>query len=329
MKILYLYRHPAMGFSIGKVFQPIEKMMSDTNEVDSFSMPCIGYSPLSLIRNVWATWQVIRKKKYDIIHITGQEHYLIPFLCRKKLVVTVHDLQSIISTEKGLSGRIKHFFFIKTLPWAQYLTCISEKSKSELMDVCGIEANKISVIHNSFDEAYYAYRPKMEEEHKPIILHIGVTPNKNLFRVMKALEGLHCHLRIIGNPPKDILEPIFLDYSIVSGLSDETMFQEYCNCDVVSFPSLYEGFGMPIIEGQAIGRVVVTSHISPMKEVAGDGAIFVDPYDVDSIRRGFIEAIEKPQSYIDKGLENIKRFSLKEISCKYLDLYKEVCSTLR
>ena len=97
MKILYLYRNRAMGYSIGKVFAPIEKAISKYEEVDSLSMPAYGYSIKSLLQNISVVRKKVAQEQYDVIHITGQENYLIPFLDKSKLVVTVHDLDSIIS----------------------------------------------------------------------------------------------------------------------------------------------------------------------------------------------------------------------------------------
>lgn len=80
MKILFIYRHPSMGFSIGKVFRPIEEEMKKYAEVDSIYMPTSQYSLNSIWQNIKTTRKAINSKKYDIVHITGTEHYLIPFL---------------------------------------------------------------------------------------------------------------------------------------------------------------------------------------------------------------------------------------------------------
>ena len=81
-----------MGFSIGKVFRPIEEEMKKYAEVDSIYMPTSQYSLNSIWQNIKTTRKAINSKKYDIVHITGTEHYLIPFLLGEKVVVTVHDL---------------------------------------------------------------------------------------------------------------------------------------------------------------------------------------------------------------------------------------------
>ena len=75
-------------------------------------------------------------------------------------------------------------------------------------------------------------------------------------------------------------------------LTHEEIVSEDRKADIINFPSLFEGFGMPIIEGQATGRIVITSNLSPMKEVAGNGAILVDPYSVNEIRNAYLSVIQ-------------------------------------
>ena len=118
-----------------------------------------------------------------------------------------------------------------------------------------------------------------------------------------------------------------INYIYKSDLSDQEILKEYINCDIVSFPTLYEGFGMPIIEGQAVGRVVLTSDLEPMKEMAGDAALLVDPYSIESIRNGIMKLIKNHHyrdDLIKRGLENIERFKLPAIVKQYMDLYTKL-----
>jgi glycosyltransferase involved in cell wall biosynthesis len=109
---------------------------------------------------------------------------------------------------------------------------------------------------------------------------------------------------------------------IDSNVSDAEIIQAYRECDVVCFPSLYEGFGLPIIEGQAIGRPVVTSDLLPMSSIAGKGAVLVNPYSVDSITKGIVYALENSETLIKEGINNADRFSLKHIVGQYMSLYE-------
>ena len=294
MKILYIYRHPDMGFSIGKVFRPIEEKMKKYAEVDSIYLPVANYSPKGFWKNIRYAQKASLTKKYDIIHITGSEHYLIPFLRKQKVVVTVHDLGFFTIIKKNfISKFFKKILFINTLAYADKVTFISEKSEKESRELVRIKSDKCIVIHNPVGEDF-RFIPHTFNENCPTILHIGTLPRKNLINTIYALRGIPCKLSIIGklnDKQLSALKDTKVAFVNKIGLTDKEIVEEYINCDIVNFPSLYEGFGMPILEGQATGRVVVTSDCYPMKEVAGLGAVFVNPESIDSIRERYIKVI--------------------------------------
>lgn len=327
MNILYIYRNSAFGYSIGKVFKPVEKEMQNYAEVDSIELPVANYSLCGLWRNIRCAQRAVKQKKYDIVHITGSEHYLIPFLWGQKIVVTVHDLGSIFNAKiNRLSNAVKKCMFISTLKYASFVTFISNESCREAIENVAIDQNRIGVVPNAVDSSYIQ-SPKLFNSECPTILHIGVKSNKNLIRVAQALEGVKCKLRIIGElsiEQQSALRDFHIDYSSISKLTDDEIYEEYKNCDIVSFPSLYEGFGMPIIEGQSVGRVVVTSDMSPMKEVAGDGAILVNPYDVESIKCGFIKAIVDNDKYVVMGCQNVVKYNLSHVVDEYRQIYASI-----
>ena len=161
----------------------------------------------------------------------------------------------------------------------------------------------------------------------PIILHIGTGSNKNIESTAIALKGFPCKLNIVGKiteGQKMLLNLYQIDYECVYGLTDDEILDAYRNCDIVNFPSLYEGFGMPIIEGQSIGRPVLTSNLSPMKEVAGNASVLVNPTCPNSIRTGYEHLLEHSDEYIEKGFLNVKRFALAQIVGQYLDIYNKI-----
>lgn len=324
MKVLYIYRHPNMGFSIGKVFKPIEEEMRKYAEVDSVYMPVANYKPIGLWKNIRAAQKAVKQKKYDIVHITGDAHYLIPFLKGQKIVMTVHDLGFFTNNWPSVRAVWKYLLWIRTLPMADCVTFISEKSKNEAERFVCFKKGQAYVVLNPVGKEFIHY-PKEINTQYPTILHIGTKPNKNIERTAIALKGYPCKLRIVGNLSESqqiILNSSKIQYEVVSSLTDEEILQEYIHCDYVNFPSLYEGFGMPIIEGQAIGRPILTSNISPMKEIAGDAAVIIEPTKPEDIRIGYEEIAVSVEKYVKKGLENVKRFSLEKITKQYFDIYK-------
>ena len=148
-----------MGFSIGKVFKPIEEEMRKYAEVDSVYLPCSNYQPKSLWKNIRAARKAVSKKHYDIIHITGAEHYLIPFLNRYRTVVTVHDLGFYTNHKKSLRTIWKYLTFVKTLEMADYTTYISQKSMDEADKYINIRNDRKIVISNPVGKEY-SYLPK-------------------------------------------------------------------------------------------------------------------------------------------------------------------------
>ena len=315
-----------MGFSIGKVFKPIENALKDYGDVSYIELPCGNYSVSSLCKNIAALKQHLRVNRYDIVHITGAEHYLLPFIRKENTICTVHDLGFYTQQTNILKKIKKRLLWINTLKYADALTFISEKSKNEALSLVDLNPSKCYVVHNPVDSSY-RFSKKVFNKANPVILHIGTKSNKNLERIAEALKGMDITMRIVGklnDTQIAALNANGIHFTNVFNLSDEQIKEEYENCDIVSFPSLYEGFGMPIIEGNAIGRVVVTSNLSPMKEIAGGAAILVNPLDVKSIRNGFKKAIMEGETFIEKGLRNAERFDLKAIFEQYIEIYNKV-----
>ena len=207
-------------------------------------MPTSQYSLNSIWQNIKTTRKAINSKKYDIVHITGTEHYLIPFLLGEKVVVTVHDLGHYFDIH-GLKKILFWIMQIFSLKFAKAITCISNFTVQELKKTISIKNNKISVIFNEVDKNF-SFKEKEFNKDYPVI------------------NDIKCKLRIIGeitNKELDLLQKYKTDYSFASNLSDNDLLKEYQNADIINFPSCHEGFGMPIIEGQAVGRIVVTSNI--------------------------------------------------------------------
>ncbi|WP_282117800.1 glycosyltransferase [Maribacter aquivivus] len=323
MKITYFFRHPKVGFSIQRVFQTVNKSISKNTEIEEIFLPSPKSNLLSILKNGFFS----RKHQGSINHITGDAHYLTYFLPTNKTIVTVHDIM-YYSYLKGLKKIIWKYLYINSLKKAHKIIFISEFAKEQVLNEINLPNELYTVIPNPVSCDFIKKEKKFNKS-KPIILHIGAhSDRKNLKRSIIALKDIMCHLRIIGKlnlETKELLQKHNIEYSNAIDLNNSEIVSEYEKCDIVNFPSLFEGFGMPIIEGQAVGRVVITSNISPMKYVAGGGAVLVDPIDIASITLAYREVIENDilrSKIIDKGFENIKHYQVKTIAEKYIDIYK-------
>jgi glycosyltransferase involved in cell wall biosynthesis len=215
--------------------------------------------------------------------------------------------------------------------WAETITVISSATLEELLGYIPEAKGKVKVIMNCIPSEYQPF-PRTLNAQKPIILQIGTNPNKNIERVAEALQGVSCHWRIIGcltPEQRRSIESHSIEFSNVYDLSDEQMLREYHECDALVFVSTYEGFGMPIVEAQAVGRPVVTSNLSSMPEVAGEAAVLVDPLDISSIRTAILKVIsdsEYREQIVQRGFENVKRFRPESIALEYFSIYQKLIS---
>ncbi len=335
MEIVYFSRNPNAGFSIKKVFGPIINHIASNSDcsVSNYEMPNVGASLLSIIKNIVFVFK--HRSKKGINHITGDITYCAIALIFCKSVITIHDTYDLDHSASTFKEKIKNyiyglFWFIIPILLSNKTTCISSKSTDRLKShLPKFLHKKIVVIHNPVDNSL-VYTPILNSTNEPRILHIGTKENKNLNRLVISLKGVKCRLDVIGrlnDKQQFLLDESGIKYNNRWNLTDAEIVEAYRNCDIVAFVSLYEGFGMPIIEAQSSGRAVVTSNIEPMLSIAGSNAVIADPYDIKSIKSCFVKLINDPQYYqstIQSGLDNVVQYKVESIAAKYLELYNEL-----
>lgn len=313
-------RKKGEGFSIEEVFNVLlDYLHSQKKELPSKSSSVYG-----ILNNIIHA----RKHRKTISHISGDIHY-IALGTGKNTVLTIHDIKSIIKGNIFRKLIFKALWFWIPALIVSKITVISNFTKNELTKIIPFARNKIIVIYNPYNQKI-VFQTKSFNKIKPNILHIGTKENKNLIRVIQAISKINCHLTIVGTltvEQTQYLQKYKISYSNEVNVSFDRIAALYCECDIVSFPSLYEGFGMPILEGNKAGRVVLSSNVCSMPEIAGNSACLVDPTNVLSIRNGFQKIIEEEdyrEKLIKNGWENLKRFTPETIAQQYNNLYQEL-----
>ena len=187
------------------------------------------------------------------------------------------------------------FWFWLPAFFTKKITVISEFTKQQLTAIIPSFTHKITVVYNPV-------HPKIQPHIKdfnmtPTILLLGTKSNKNLERSLQAIKDIPCKVVIVGElsaAQTRLLASLKISYTHKQNIPFDAIVTCYKQADIVCFPSLYEGFGMPIIEAQATGRVVLSSNIGAMKEIAGNRGTPCRPLQRCCYKRGYFKNHERP-----------------------------------
>lgn len=316
-------RRGASNFSLEFIFEDLRRRVGERLRIEAVVAPFVSQGFFRrLIITLHAWWY-----QGDITHITGDITFAALLLSPRNTIITVLDC-GILYRKKGIQRwLIKKIWFDWPMARCRWITTISHSSANDIAQQCDVDIEKLKVIPVSISESFQ-YCPKNFDDKCPRILQVGTAPNKNIERVIQALQGIPCTLVIIGrisNELEEKLEAANIKYENFHSLSQEEVVKEYQLADLVCFVSTYEGFGMPILEAQATGRVVVTSDCFSMPEVAGQGALLANPESIPSIREAILRVIQDAalrKQLIENGIKNIRRFRGDVIALQFEDLYR-------
>ena len=289
------------------------------------------------------TLPALKKKQYDILHPTYFDSYFIPYLNRKPLVVTFHDMihekfshqfheltfdRGILERKKALAHQ------------ADRIIAVSESTKRDLVEILNVEPQKIEVIYHgcSFPPATDEMPENPVSTLKPYVLFVG-TRNvyKNFTGLLNAIHPvLKRHgLRLIcagggdfKNAEKELIQSLGLaDLVEQQPITDQVLRKLYRQAVAFVFPSLYEGFGLPILEAFDCNCPCIINDCSSLPEVAGDAALYVNFAEPDTLINAVEQVLgdtELRQQLIQKGKRRLARFSWKNTISDTLQLYKSM-----
>ena len=264
-----------------------------------------------------------RARNADVLHCPT---YRGPVHVRKPFVVTVHDVAVFRHPEafprwtREYSRRVVP----RVLRAATRLLAVSEFTASELEEVLGVPREKISITPNAVDGVFTPDGPRAEGDYALVVGTLE--PRKNLTRAIAAAAQLGVELRVVGTRGWGGVEAKGVHVRWLGELSDAELAEQCRGALCLVYPSLYEGFGIPVLEAMACGTPVVTSTGGATEEVAGGAAVLVDPLDVESIAAGMRQALEGRDELRARGLVRARDFSWDETARRTLRAYQEAAA---
>lgn len=259
-------------------------------------------------------------KGADVLHCPT---YRGPVRSSVPLVVTVHDLAVFRRPEAfpPWTRTYSRLVVPRVVRAARIVAAVSEFTASEVETLLRVPRDRIRVVPNAADRAFTPDGPR---EHGDYVLAVGtLEPRKNLARAIEAARRLGVELRVAGARGWGGVEAAGRGVSWVGFASDGDLARLYRGALCVVYPSLYEGFGIPILEAMSCGTPVVTSRGGATEEVAGGAAVLVDAEDVSSIAAGIEQAIARRAELRPAGLRRAGDYSWDASAQLLLRAYEE------
>lgn len=304
------------------------------------------YSMRELAALSWRLWRL----RLDLYHAT---HYVLPIAPPSRVVVTIHDIIHLLYPQ-FLPNRLAFIYaqrmMRRSLARADRVIAVSENTKSDLMEYFEVDGSTIEVIHNGVDETFRHKLSEMDLDRwlrqlgirRPYLLFVGnPKPHKNLDRVIQAyaraveLADFDAPLVCVGDRTAaqfklrqraeqlGIADRLYL----LGHVAQEALPALYQGATLFLYPTLYEGFGLPVVEAMASGTPVLTSNTSALKEVAGGHAHLVDPLDCERMAKAIARLVtddDYREKLAEKGMARAADFRWDLCARQTLEVYRGV-----
>lgn len=329
--------------------------LSLDNFLSKFQAPnfrkIIVKTPMVSPRQHFTIPPVLRRERIDIFHYP---QFDLPLFQKCKSVITIHDLNVLqiadyFPKQRFIRRTYSRWITKVSLQRAEKIIAISQSTKEDIIRHFKTPKEKIEVIHEAADEHFHplpqeATRKTLEKYSlsSPYLLYVGVRrAHKNLLRLLEAHKLLRENRKIVHKlvivGEEDPRFPQVKRKVRELGLNEEVIFTGYLpekdlpyfynGATLFIFPSLYEGFGMPVLEAMACGTPVVCSHTSSLPEIAGETAIFVDPHNIKAMAEGMKKVIDDKglrKRLSLAGLKQARKFSWHRTAQKTLEIYRSL-----
>ena len=320
--------------------------------VDSFLLPwtffravklCKKSDALLVFHPCYASWLWYRLCDFQLLMRFG-------ILPKAKWIQMLHDVVLDACPEDFGVSKGTTLYKSIWINWINYFAhlparyvAISESTKMEAMRYWGLPADKITVVHHG--SSITPKNPRVNFGSKKILMVSDISPRKNQLRLIEAFELVHqnnlcsgAELMIVGLFRRDIpgFESTLRDIrrrnrgikiTLTGYVPDSEILSLYEEADIFVYPSLYEGFGLPVLEAMACGCPVIGSNVTSLPEVVGEAGMLVDPYDVEALARAMSAVLqddELKREMSRKGIEQARKFSWEKASAELLAVCSEV-----
>jgi glycosyltransferase involved in cell wall biosynthesis len=292
----------------------------------------INYYNKIFKNNLSTSIRYLKNTEFDIFHPTYYNPYFIKYI-KKPFVLTVHDMIHELFKEY-FAGDKKTIVNKKRLVLSSNnIIAVSENSKNDLIKIFPEVNNKITVIYHGF--SFQQLKENMPKEN--YILFTGARGGyKNFIVFLQAVApllikynfNLICTGQYFTNKEKESLNDLQIANRTSCVFASENQLSElYSKATAFVFPSLYEGFGIPILEAFASNCPALLSNTSSMPEIGGDAAVYFDPYSIDDMRKQIERVITSTtlqNELVKKGQEQVKKFSWEKCAKETMEVYKKL-----